>query len=162
MGEAEWQACADPWPMLEASRERLSERKLRLFAVACARRIWNLLQDERGRRAVQAAEDFADGAISAADLAAAKAAITGIPVPPRRPPGYHGAMAAAWYASGVNAWYAAWHSSRQAAKAVGEAAREGVVDWDEANAIAERARDGELAIQAGMLRELVGPHTEKV
>jgi hypothetical protein len=62
MTEAEWLACADPAPMCGAFREgEVSGRKLRLFAVACCRRVWPVIADERCRRAVEVAERVADG-----------------------------------------------------------------------------------------------------
>jgi hypothetical protein len=68
--EAEWLACDDPAPMLESLRGA-SSRKLRLFAVACCRRLWEHLADDRTRRAVETAEAFADGGATRADLGAA-------------------------------------------------------------------------------------------
>ena len=60
MTEAYWHVCTDPTPMLAFLRGRASGRKLRLFACACARRVWDRL-DAPGRWAIQAAERSAEG-----------------------------------------------------------------------------------------------------
>jgi pSer/pThr/pTyr-binding forkhead associated (FHA) protein len=61
MTEAEWLTSADPEAMLACLGSRISDRKLRLFACACCRRIWHLIPHARARATVEAAERYADG-----------------------------------------------------------------------------------------------------
>ncbi|HZY89323.1 MAG TPA: hypothetical protein VFE78_31160 [Gemmataceae bacterium] len=69
MTEAEWESATEPQEMLLALRAsgKASERRLRLFACACCRRIWHLVPDERSRHAVEVLELSADGAATEAE-----------------------------------------------------------------------------------------------
>lgn len=60
MTESEWQACTEPQKMLEFLQGKVSERKLRLFTVACCRRLWILTTGEEPAE-LAIAEMFADG-----------------------------------------------------------------------------------------------------
>jgi hypothetical protein len=64
MTEADWLACTEPQRMLAFLRGKVSDRKLRLFAVACCRQVCDLIMDERSFQAIDAAEHYADGLIS--------------------------------------------------------------------------------------------------
>jgi hypothetical protein len=72
MTAADWEGCTYPGSMLAHLRTG-SARKLRLFVRASIRHIWPLLPDPRSRRAVEAAELWADGFLSARDLRKARA-----------------------------------------------------------------------------------------
>jgi len=78
----EWITCSNLWTLLAfvAGKDALtgkiiapvgmSERKLRLFLVACCRRHWNLFLDPECQRSVEVAERFADGLAGESELAA--------------------------------------------------------------------------------------------
>jgi hypothetical protein len=68
MIESEWLASSDPEAMLAHLGCKAGERKRRLFACACCRRVWHLLLDQRVRHAVEIAERFADQQVSERDL----------------------------------------------------------------------------------------------
>lgn len=62
MTESEWLSCTEPNKMLEFLGGRASDRKLRLFAVSCIRRVFHLLDDKpASRKTIEFAERFADG-----------------------------------------------------------------------------------------------------
>src|SRR5262245_33840121 len=66
MTELQWADCTDPVAMLEFVRAagRTTERKLRLFAVACARSVWDHMFDATMRKAVEVAEGYVDGKVT--------------------------------------------------------------------------------------------------
>ena len=58
MTEAEWNRCTDSFSMLHflTGKGKASDRKLRLFACACARRAWEFLPPGPWREAIEVAE----------------------------------------------------------------------------------------------------------
>jgi hypothetical protein len=74
MTEAEWLASADPQAMLRCPAVSRQARKRRLFVVACCHRIGEYLTTA-AKRAVEAAEGFADGAVNGWDLYLASRAV---------------------------------------------------------------------------------------
>jgi hypothetical protein len=147
--EADWLACTDPQKMLDFLRGRASERKLRLFAVACVRRQWHLL-GRAGRRVVGQAEANVDGSAPRPDVA-----VCGTGPDPRQTAEKH-----ARYTAVEDPAAAAWGAAGEAADAVAEgiiqasgAGRQGVVP-DAVLVAANAAGVTEEGRQSDLLRDL--------
>ena len=65
MNEADWLSSKKPRVIQKAIEPRAItgefDRKLRLFACECVRRIWHMLGDAQDRNAFEVAERYADG-----------------------------------------------------------------------------------------------------
>jgi hypothetical protein len=121
MTAARWAACEDPERMLaylrRTQRYRVTDRKLRLFLVACCRRIWDHLPDERSRNAVDIAERFADGLVGQKVRGKARSAAKALAREFEVVGGFRGAQAAA-----TAAWFAVEKTIRRASGQVAAAA----------------------------------------
>jgi hypothetical protein len=69
MTEQDWMEGGNWELMLDFIRNRASDRKLRLLAIAACRHVWNLMTDERSRDAVRVAEQLAEGQASESERA---------------------------------------------------------------------------------------------
>jgi hypothetical protein len=175
MTDAEWLALTDTLPAVNAAAPHVSDRKLRLFVIACCRRVWHLLPDDGYRKAVEVAERFCDGLATPRQLARARNVAKALhqawmESPPsvrsRRELAPYEAYLAAYvtftkespktpfttlegrFCSGS---YWLLYGADEAAKAMASAAmREGQSEPDEAVLSAERA------VQCALLRDIVG------
>jgi hypothetical protein len=66
--EQEWLTATEPMKMLKYIRQNVSDRKLRLFGVACCRRIWSHLHYEIEKLGVLVAEKYADGLMTEEEM----------------------------------------------------------------------------------------------
>jgi hypothetical protein len=151
MTEAEWLASTDPEAMLQFLAGRVSDRKLRLFACACCRRVWHLVTAEDSRRAIEVSERYAEGRAGLRELSAAL--VLAAATPDR----------AAYFAASRNPAKTVWEACAAANDLAVDAAtredRAAVVDPATANrfeAAQARARAAEAREQANLLREIVG------
>ncbi len=152
MTEEQWLCSTDLTWMLQFLRGKISDRKLRLFAVASCR---HLLRQVQVRpvdvRAVDVAERYADGEASDAELAAAARYVPG-PPSAHRTAGFAcqdtASMEAAANLADYAAENAAWAAGEHAASPVGA---------DPRSPEFAAAQAAERATQAAILRDLIGP-----
>ncbi len=128
MTQDEWLHASEPHALLAHLKDRASPRKLRLFAVACSRRMWPWI-DPLGQLAVEVAEQFADGHARPEQMRAARLACQGA-----------GAQAA---------WYAALSNPAIAA-------RNAALSAQSAASLLGRNEAEELLAQAQLVREIFG------
>lgn len=153
MTEAEWLASTDPERMLAFLNGKASDRKLRYFLVACARRVLPVEADEDMIEALAVAERFADGMESRHRLARIRSALKT----------RHQDRVSRWpllYTSHIRS-VPAWHATReQIVKAASEGSR--CCAWSSTRGMffgkfvgMEYPQD-ELAAQARLLRDIIG------
>jgi hypothetical protein len=175
MTEAEWLAGTDPQGMLTSLRDtgKATDRKLRLFAAACCRRVWDLLGEGRSHEAVEVAERYADGLVRKKDFhswgwlrqakgghvasfrardAAEGAALFAEGARARAVAGLDPQRLAAYDAAFREAWQGG--ASGSEAKAVADASLSDAPGW---LAEQESARRQERLAQCGLLRDIFGP-----
>ena len=144
MTEQEWLTSKDPTAMLkhlEYHHGDNYDRKLRLFACACCRRIWDEIPSSRSRNAVEVAERYADGFATEEELGSA------------------------WYTArdaAEDAWCAAWENAANAALAsaggasVFASARSASLDSCDVYDDSDDAWESGRKTQAHILRDIVG------
>jgi hypothetical protein len=156
MSGDEWDICSDPTPMLEFLRGKASDRKLRLFACACCRRIGHMIINPQALNLLKVAEQFADQTAGDTErhdgrqLAQQLAQGKGITRAPTIPKWERRAISTVYYALARNAGEAAVNSSQIAHDAlIWRAGGHLSCDW-------RRIKNDEDAAQAHLLRDIFG------
>jgi hypothetical protein len=164
---AEWDADPDLFRLVKCYRGRESFHRLRLFAAACCRRIWDLIPAGPARDAVEAAERYASGVISLGELdlagRRARAVVDGASEVPGTQSRVHGSLEET---VALAAWSCTLSAERPAldapAHVLGVASKRQfdatlrVADWKEATRASKAAFDAEMVGLVALLRELVG------
>jgi hypothetical protein len=145
--EKEWLSGTDPQALVRFIRSRAGHRKPRLFAAACCRRLWHVLEEEACRQAVEVGERFADGLCSGEERGRAfRLACKARDRHPHPIPGEADDKTAAYYAA---AFAAAAYTSTACLNCSAYASLH--FDWKE-----PAKADEELAIQVRLLHDVFG------
>lgn len=150
MDENTWLTCRVPQILLQSKLAGLSQRRLRLFACACCRRIWHLMRDKRSRAAVVAAEAVCESRRSSkvrAMLDAGQHALCVVRAYGREISAHSSAADAAWHATVADDCRSAEASSADASWAEARSTHPEQVDVGVFKANREQVR---------LLHEIVG------
>jgi hypothetical protein len=163
MTEQDWLESRSPKAMLNSLPDKGFDRKYLLFACACARRVWHLLEDDRPRRVIQITEEFADGKIDQKTLRSAWCAARSYAERQEKQGLWISAFAAHAAHHAAPGWKAdfpeyqaqacAVAASFTAAETVAGAARGGAMDA-EGNERVLRAKADEQEAQAKLVRDV--------
>jgi hypothetical protein len=161
MRAEEMLAANDPRALLTGLNGRpVSDRKWRLFAVACARQAWHLLTPE-ARRVLEAVEAVADGRGSAEQLfqAACKVTCKAAPGTPSEPAAkaHQQAASAVRVGTATEAGFAATGAWKYAAQALAWQATLKVPPWQFARPTWDGAERAAHAVQCDLLRDVFFP-----
>jgi hypothetical protein len=147
MTEAEWLAHTDLVRVLRSLSGTPSDRKRRLFAGACCRRIWHLLATEPPRQLVEQAERAADGFSASADVADfAKQVLSS------RSQGQSASKLAV-----IAAFWAGVGNCREASRCAASAMASDRTPFDRGQALWRRFAKDERRAQSDLLRDIFGP-----
>jgi hypothetical protein len=149
MTEAEWELCRDVSKMVRAVDPRRFDRKLRLFAVACCRRVSAQIRDSDALCLLDLIEKLADGA---ADLESLRPVWAEVPFYPR-------AEGAVKHATALDcaSWRASADCYLRAAKDAEEATAD-AISGDGKTAAQQRFEQmyRERSVQVAILRDIFG------
>jgi hypothetical protein len=127
---ADWLSINHPMAMLNglSPQDQVSPRKYRLFACACCRRIWHLLQNDHLQQAICLAEAHAERQASWEALRAARRAVRddGIDLGNTPPAVWFSVLASVWNATHENAARGAIYGSEAVARVVAHDCPEGL------------------------------------
>lgn len=159
MNKTDWLTCTDPRPMLNFLSNRMSERKLKLFTVACCRRLPVLT--EEAQKAIEVIEADANGQVDAIAYDRVSNLLLGDAIDPYSSATLGGVVNTCM----LGILHDSWEQAAQ--KAVGLAIRS--ASWEDVvkaspnqvmfnsfNNFSTDARTTELAILAELLRDISG------
>ena len=132
---------SQPGVFSDSALRHLACRFVRETPLRDGRMVWDLLEDERSRKAIEVAELYADGKATADELSAARAAADAAYYATRAA---YAAYDAACYAAYADAWSASSYAASAAAS-------------DAADAVYDSAYDAAYDAQIQMIAELGNP-----
>jgi hypothetical protein len=158
MTEDDWLTGFQPAALLLGKPVKVSERKLRLFAVACCRRIGARIPDPLSRTALSLAERYADGQATEAERAATARRLRETIRSEAMTSSRRCAREAVWYTTRAGSMLLAMGAARAAATAAEEAVREqlGSAGWNFNIPELHKPIEDEHTAQADLVREVLG------